>query len=257
MSNFDLYSKYYDTLYDDKDYRGEIEYVETLIREYGVADSDLLELGCGTGKHAMLLAQKGYSVQGVDLGAKMIDRAKSRQSGLEKETAERLTFCQGDVRNIRLDRTFGSIISLFHVMCYQVSNEDLFNAFKTVSLHLSPGGVFVFDAWYGPAVLTEKPASRVKRISNELIDVTRIAEPENFPNSNRVDVNYELFIRERGSAKLDIVSEKHAIRYLFIPEVRLLLENLPLDLVHVEEWMTRREPGLDTWGVCFVVRKDG
>jgi hypothetical protein len=44
------------------------------------------------------------------------------------------------------------------------------------------------------------------------------------------------------------------MRYLFLPEIDLLLRKTGMEIIESSEWMTGREPGFDTWGVCFVVR---
>ena len=54
---------------------------------------------------------------------------------------------------------------------------NLLSAFEVAKNHLNENGIFIFDFWYGPAVLTDLPSARVKRLENEDIKVTRVAEP--------------------------------------------------------------------------------
>ena len=81
------------------------------------------------------------------------------QALVEKKTAGGLTFTTGDIRDIRLNQRFDVVIALFHVISYQTTNDDVTAAFQTARQHLNPGGIFIFDVWYGPAVLTERPRS--------------------------------------------------------------------------------------------------
>ena len=148
---------------------------------------------------------------------------------------------------------FDAVISLFHVMSYQIGNSDLLAVFDTVKQHLNPKGVFIFDCWYGPAVLSDPPVVRVKRLENERVEVTRIAEPEMCPNENRVAVHYQVFIKEKSTGKVEILEETHRMRYLFMPEILGLCEEFGFSVLDSGEWVTDREPGLDTWGVYFVV----
>ena len=76
---FDAYSAYYDLLYKEKDYAGEVEYILSLLANQGVTEGEILELGCGTGKHAEQFAQKGFSVHGVDLSPSMGSEAERRK----------------------------------------------------------------------------------------------------------------------------------------------------------------------------------
>jgi len=252
---FGNYAHYYDLLYRDKDYAGEAQFVHQLLQTHAPSTQSILELGCGTGTHAALLAKEGYQeIHGVDLSTDMLRRANDRLSQIPPESALKLQFSQGDIRTIRLDKQFDAVISLFHVMSYQTTNEDLQAAFGTVKAHLKPGGVFIFDCWYGPAVLTERPTVRVKRLEDEEIVVTRIAEPVMHPNDNLVDVNYQVFIKEKSSNLVEEISETHRMRYLFKPEIDWLLTKSHLELVEYNEWLTNNEPGFDTWNVYFVGR---
>ena len=54
--------------------------------------------------------------------------------------------------------------------------------FETAGKHLKTGGIFVFDFWFGPGVLTTPPETKIKRMSNKEVDILRIAEPKIHPN---------------------------------------------------------------------------
>jgi SAM-dependent methyltransferase len=136
-----------------------------------------LELGCGTGKHAKLLNEKGFCVHGIDLSKTMLEQAL----GFENRT---LSFSFGDVRDYRIERKFDAVISLFHVASYQNTNEDLLQYFKTANVHLNSGDIFIFDFWYGPAVLSEKPENRVKYLEDNRVKIERKAFPVVHYNRN-------------------------------------------------------------------------
>lgn len=244
MSVFAAYSQYYDLLYRDKDYAGEARYVHELIEKHRPGARTVLDLGCGTGRHAALLAERGYELTGVDLSEEMLKVARA--------TAPQLSFVQGDVRSVRLNRKFDVVASLFHVMSYQTTNADLRAALATLREHLSPGGMFVFDCWYGPAVLTSRPETRIKRLEDEHIQVTRLAEPVIHENDNIVDVNYQVLVKDKASGAIEELRETHRMRYLFTPEVKLLLEDAGLRLTQLSEFMSEREPGFHTWNAVFV-----
>ena len=86
--------------------------------------------------------------------------------------------------------------------------------------HLKKGGIFIFDFWYGPAVLTDLPSTRVKRLKSEEIKVTRIAEPKLHPQLNVVDVNYDIYIQDLISEKITQQKELHRMRYFFDAELK-------------------------------------
>jgi hypothetical protein len=96
---------------------------------------------------------------------------------------------------------------------------------------------------------------RIKRLEDELVLVTRIAEPVMHPNENIVDVQYEVLIENKTNKKIKRFHETHPMRYFFKVEIELLLKSNGFELLHCEEWMTGKPIGLDTWGVCWVIRK--
>lgn len=241
---FDSYAAYYDLLYEDKDYAGEAAYCLALLAEHGVAGGSILELGCGTGKHAEEFARSGFSVHGVDLSELMVELAEKRKP---TELADQLHFEVGDVRTARLGRQFDAVISLFHVASYQTSNQDLKAMFSTAAEHLKPGGVFVFDFWYGPAVLAEQPEVRKKQMKNDEIEVLRVAEPVMHPNENVVDVKYTISVTRRDVEKPSVINETHRMRYLFLPELDDLLTNANLRLVKSAKWLTEEVLDLSSW----------
>ena len=255
MTVFDGIARYYDLLYRDKDYEGEARHVHEIIQKHSPGASRLIELGCGTGGHAVHLSKLGYRVNGVDQSRSMLDQANQRVDSLPSSSISRLQFTQGDIRQIRLRKRFDAVIALFHVISYMTATKDLEAAFTTACHHLREGGIFLFDAWYGPAVLTDRPEVRIKRMTDDCTEVWRIAEPLLHVNDNFVDVNYEIFVRDRKTRQIEVLKETHRMRYIFKPEVEQLFTGCGMQLSECFEWMTGQPPGYDTWGVCFVGRK--
>jgi predicted TPR repeat methyltransferase len=135
---FDVYAEYYDLLYQDKCYKQEVDYVSGLLEDNGVKSGAILELGSGTGKHAEEFAKIGFNMHGVDLSPVMVKKANQRK---KDNFISQLQFEIGDVRSYRDDKKFDAVISLFHVMSYQIKNEDIVAMFETAAHHLkSPIG---------------------------------------------------------------------------------------------------------------------
>ena len=256
MTFLDEYAEYYDVLYNDKDYISEARFIETLLDRYVPGAKRILELGCGTGIHAALLAEKGFSIHGVDMSSSMIEKAQERRRTLRSKVSDRLKFSQDDMRSFKTESKYNAVISLFHAVNYLDSNEDLRGAFNTASAHLRSQGVFIFDSWYGPTVLNDRPVPRVKRKENEELVITRISEPELRPDENCVVVDYTFFVKDKKMKAIKEFKEKHRMRYLFMPEVKQLFEDQGMQIIAAREWMTDREPGIDTFGVYFVGKAD-
>ncbi len=254
MSIFGNYSKYYNLLYKDKDYAGEVEYVHNLIQKYSPGAKSILDLGCGTGRHDFLLSEKGYSVTGVDISEEMLAEVNSRLSTLNLQPST-LQFTQGNIQTIRLPATFDVVLSLFGVISYQTTNDMLLNTFRNVHRHLRGGGAFLFDCWYGPGVLSDRPGDREKKIEDSSLSIVRCAHPTMHPNENIVDVHYTITAKDESTGIVEELRETHRMRYLFKPEIEMMLDHAGLTLIQCEEWMTGKEPGFDSWGVCFIAVK--
>ncbi len=252
MSTFNRYAQYYDLLYKDKDYAGEVDYIDSLLKELQLMGASLLELGCGTAKHAVLLGQRGYYVHGVDISADMIAAA---QHNIQAEDAGNVKVEQGDIRSFRTSQQFAAVLSLFHVMSYQNSYAEVEQVFDTASAHLENEGYFVFDCWHGPAVLTDPPVVRVKRMENEQIAVTRIAEPKLLEQRNVVEVHYDIFVQDQFSKQIEQLKELHSMRYFFEEELVLIAARKGFQLLKHYEFGTHTPSSIKTWSVIYVWQK--
>lgn len=255
MSSFGDYSNYYDLFYKEKDYASEVDYVISRIRQHAPHGMSLLELGCGTGRHAEHFVKQGYTVHGVDLSQNMLKEAESKKMAMPLEQSARLNFTQGDIRALRLEKRFDTVLSLFHVFSYQSMNSDLSAAIGTAASHLVAGGLLFFDFWYGPAVIRQLPEVRVQRFEDNGVRVTRIAEPVIRVNRNVVDVNYEILIEHKQKEKLESIKETHSMRYLFMPEIELLLAQHGMESIGSFAWMKTSEPDFDSWNACVLARR--
>ncbi len=252
---FAAYATYYDMLYGDKDYRAEADFVATQIRARLPSAGRILDLGCGTGRHASALAEFGFFISGVDQSAAMVEKAEAGRLRLPAQHANRLRFCVGDVRETRLGEPFDAVTSLFHVMSYQLTEDDLAAAFATAAAHVQVGGCFLFDFWYGAAVLSHLPDVRVKRLARDGLRLTRIAEPAMSTESNRVDVCYEIFVEEPEGVLVAHFRETHRMRYWFLPELTRLLAESGFRVAQVGEWMTGAAPSTDSWSVMIIAER--
>jgi SAM-dependent methyltransferase len=216
---FDHYSRFYDLLYSEKDYEAECDFLENLWKRY--ADREIrtiLDLGCGTGGHALPLAKRGYSVSGVDMSPQMLSIADKKAESSKLS----IHWQSGDIRSVRLERVFDTVISMFAVIGYQTENKDVSDAFKTARLHLKPGSLFIFDVWFGPAVLTDRPTDRIKIVDQRNTRIIRLAEPQFDLIKHTVLVKYTLLCL-RGDVFLSQITEAHKMRFYFTQELSYFL----------------------------------
>ncbi len=246
MKNFNEYSKYYDLLYKDKNYSKEAEYVFNSISKHTSNFNNLLEIGMGTGIHAKELQANGLEITGIELSEEMTKRA----------LGNKLKCINANVVDFNLNCKFDACVALFHVVSYLTENTDLVEAFKNINRHLNIGGIFLFDVWNTCAVYNFKPENRVKKFLDEKVAITRIAQPEIDFSKNTVNVNYEIIVNDFQTNTFSSFSEIHKMRHFGFQEIDLLGKICGFEIITSEEWLTGNLASENTWGVCYIMKKN-
>jgi SAM-dependent methyltransferase len=249
---FGAYAAFYDELYADKDYSAEVRALRDVFSLHRVGSGvAVLDLGCGTGGHAIPLSQAGYQVTGVDRSPEMVEVA--RQKALGAGVSPHLVV--GDVRTVALGETFDVVISMFAVVGYMLTNEDLASMFATARRHLECGGLFVFDAWFGPAVLTQRPEFKRKEVAlagGGLLVRTAIPFLDVVTETVRVDYRV---VRHQGGRDVETVEESHTMRFMFAQGIAYMLQVAGFEVLELAPFGA---PGVtpteSDWNVSWVAR---
>lgn len=251
---FGEYSKYYDEFYRTKDYVAECDYVEGLLRKFGRRKRGvLLDLGCGTAGHSVILARRGWKVHAIDRSPTMlkIARRKAREKGA------RINFHESDIRTFSLGEKADAAIAMFAVVSYLTTSEKLLQFFTNVARHLKPGASFIFDVWFGPGVLRDKPTNRLKVSNFRGKQILRFAESSLNLMDQTVEVKYRIWEIAK-SALTRQYSEEHRMKYFFPTELSLLLKTAGFALVGI--YPTFKIEGVPTegdWSISIVARSLG
>ena len=255
MSFGESYAKAYDAFYRTKDYPQEACFVLGKLQEIR-RDTALhvLDLGCGTGLHDVELAREGHSVTGVDMSTQMLAIAEARRATLPAELRNRLCFQAGDVRSVRLGSTFDAVISLFHVMSYMAGDGDFAAALATARTHLNPGGAFLFDFWYGPAVLADPPQARERCVEAEGNRILRRTTPHWERDRDVVRIEFDVEETVLATGRSTIASEEHVMRYFFEDGLKMSLHESGFEIITYGEWLTGQAPSQSSFGVYALAR---
>ncbi|MBL7943574.1 MAG: class I SAM-dependent methyltransferase [Flavobacteriales bacterium] len=132
-------SPYYARLYAQRDEREAAGFISALVNRIGVKAGDpVLDLACGSGRHAIALHALGLDVTGLDLSERAITEAN-------RFANEHLHFSRGDMRCFALNRKFSLILNLFTSFGYFESAAQNIEVLRNVRAHLADGGCFVLD----------------------------------------------------------------------------------------------------------------
>lgn len=139
---YDKYAEIYDATGQDEFGKRMLRDLREVLQEAGVKPRRALDIACGTGTVAVLLAQEGIKVWGVDASDRMLAVARRKAKSLSLP----VTFIRQDMRSLELGQTFDLVTCFYDAINYILCEAELQTVFDKVSQHLDPGGVFVFDA---------------------------------------------------------------------------------------------------------------
>jgi len=246
------YSDAYDSLYSDKDYKAECDLIETLFHRYSrIPVSTVLDLGCGTGSHAFALSSRGYEVLGIDRSEGMLAVAQQR---LVNDGMGKVRFQRGDIRTVDPAQKFDAALIMFAVLGYQAENNDVLSTLQAAHRNLKRGGLLIFDVWYGPAVLHERPSDRVKVIPTKSGKILRVASGELDVAHHTCDVRFRLWRLVEGQAATEL-EETHRMRYFFPLELSLFLSCSGFHLIRLGAFSDfDKDPDESTWSVMAVAQ---
>ncbi|BFL45774.1 class I SAM-dependent methyltransferase [Lactonifactor longoviformis] len=249
MSAYQSFARVYDMFMDNIPYEEWGAYVSGLLKEYGIEDGLVLDLGCGTGSLTQVLAGMGYDMIGVDNSAEMLEIAQEKklESGLD------ILYLLQDMREFELYGTVRAAVSICDSMNYILEEEELLEVFRLVNNYLDPGGIFIFDMntrYKYEEILGESTIAENREDGSFIWDNYYHREEE----INEYDLT--LFIPEKKETLLyRKYQETHYQKAYSVGRVRELLEEAGLQFVSVYEAFTREEPDSESERVYFLARE--
>lgn len=141
MDAYTGFAEVYDLFMDQVPYEEWSERIVRILKEYGIRDGLVLDLGCGTGSMTELLAEAGFDMIGVDASEEMLELAYEKRA----ESGHDILYLLQDMREFELYGTVRAIVSVCDSLNYITEEEDLLQVFRLVWNYLDPDGVFFFD----------------------------------------------------------------------------------------------------------------
>ena len=240
-TNFKEYAKYYDFFNSEKDYKSECFYVDSIIKRFNPRTKTILDIGCGTGLHDFELANLNYEVTGIDISKEMIEIAKIEAIKRNKK----VDFYVDSDQEYIASHKFDAIISLFHVISYQVTDSKLSKLFEVANNNLKSGGLFIFDYWYTPAVEFLKLEKREKVVNFEGKSYTKSSEPKTeAPGIHKINITI--------SSNEFSFSEEHLMKS-YVPE--FFSQFTDFKILENYAWMTTSAPSHTNWSAITILQK--
>lgn len=241
------FARVYDEIMFDVPYDQWLRYIEAIWSFHSFSPDTVLDLACGTGNMTLCLARSGYTVNGVDISKPMLDvaRHKAREEGLI------VSFIQGDMRTLKIDYLFDSVVCVFDSMNYLLGSSDIRSCFKSVFKVLRPGGFFVFD------VNTPFRLSTIDRDTIVFQDSWYFVVWRDFWDERHEwwQVNLTGFIKDNGMwHRFD---EIHRERAFPLESIKKWLEEAGFDVEGIYEPNSMKPASATTLRAYFAARKPG
>jgi len=279
--SYSAFAYVYDELMDNVPYDDWAEYLIGLLKENGVAEGLVCDLGCGTGQMTRRLAAAGYDMIGIDLSEEMLDVAREQEYGAyegECDFAEvefdesapdadasqpSILYLQQDMREFELYGTVSAVVSICDSMNYMTTDEDLLQVFRLVNNYLDKDGVFIFDMnteykykeLMGDTTIAENRED-VSFIWENLYDAERRLNEYCLTLFAKVEAEDEEDDEEAEKTALyEKFEEVHLQRAYPLAEVKRLLAEAGMTFVAAYDVLTHEEPGPQCERMYIVARE--
>lgn len=248
MEAYTGFAEVYDLFMDDVPYEEWGKFILEILKEYGIADGLVLDLGCGTGKMTEYLAGAGYDMIGIDLSEEMLEEAVRRK---EVSGHDILYLCQ-DMREFELYGTVRAIVSVCDSINYVLEEEELLQIFRLAARnYLDYGGLFIFDLnteYKYREILGEQTIAENREEGSFIWE--NVYDEEESIN----EYHLTLFIREK-SGYYKKYEEWHYQKAYKIERVKALVEEAGLEWIGVFDGFTREAAKEDSERVCVICRR--
>lgn len=236
MSAYDALAASYDGLMADGDYRRRAAFLDRRLKKSAAPVRTVLDLACGTGTIACLLAGRGYEVLASDGSEEMLTQAAAKAAGLARPPL----FLLQPMPKLRLAEPVDAVVSTLDSLNYLTRERDLRETFRRVRRWLRPGGPFLFDV---------NTPYKLRRMDGELyMDETEdsVCVWRTFFSEKRQICTYQVdLFRLRPDGAWDRSFEEHRERAWSEEEIRRCLAEAGFASVRLTGDLTERAPRAD------------
>ncbi|MDD5969359.1 MAG: class I SAM-dependent DNA methyltransferase [Candidatus Fimousia sp.] len=249
MASYESFARVYDDFMDNIPYDEWAGYVISLLKEKGIEEGLLLDLGCGTGNITQRLAKSGYDMIGVDNSAEMLEIAQEKN--IEEES--QILYLLQDMREFELYGTVRAVISICDSMNYIIEYEDLTEVFRLVNNYLDPEGYFIFDMntlYKYETILADNTIAEDRETMSFIWD-------NYFYEEERInEYNLNLFLQEEDG-RYRKFTETHYQKAYTIDEVKQAITDGGMECIAIYDAFTREAPRKDSQRVYVIAREKG
>ena len=247
------HAELYDLFYAGKPYAEEAAFVHACLRKFALFPiRGILELACGTGRHAFQLEKLGYRMTATDYSPEMLGVARRRAT----ETGSSVRFVASDMRELQVPTVgYDAVICLFDSIGYLQTHEAVNQMFAGVQRALRPDGLFIFEFWHATAMLSQYSPVRLRRCTVPDGEVLRISETTLDRKDQLASVSYTVY-ELRNDGTYSTFHETQINRFFFPEEMRTLISGAGFETLKFYAGFQEDESiDANTWHLVVVARK--
>ena len=250
MDAYTSFASVYDTFMDNIPYEEWAEYLVDLLKEYGIQDGLVLDLGCGTGNMTEHLASAGYDMIGVDNAEEMLEIAMEKRA----KSGHDILYLLQDMREFELYGTVKAIVSICDSINYVTEEEDLLEVFRLANNYLDPKGIFIFDF---NTVYKYREVLGNQTIAEDREDCSFIWDNYYYEDEKINEYELSLFIKEHDSDLYRKYQEMHYQKAYDLDTIKGLVEESGLEYITAYDAFTRKQPTKESERIYVIAREKG
>ena len=250
MDAYTSFASVYDTFMDNIPYKEWAEYLVDLLKEYGIDDGLVLDLGCGTGNMTEILASAGYDMIGVDNAEEMLEIAMEKR---EKSGHDILYLLQ-DMREFELYGTVKAIVSICDSINYITEEEELLEVFRLANNYLDPKGIIIFDF---NTVYKYREVLGNQTIAEDREECSFIWDNYYYEDEQINEYELSLFIKEQDSDLYRKYQEMHYQKAYDLATMKEAVEQSGLEYITAYDAFTRNQPTGESERIYVIAREKG
>ena len=220
---------------------------------------EILELGCGTGRVALKLANEGFHVTGLDLSSQMLDifREKLRQ---QPELAKHVEIIHGNMTNFTINRQFALIIAPFRAFQAITDSIDIKSTLSCIYDHLTNDGVFIVNVFKPYAEPLDLSWCREEYFQDEIVDehtgirIARYECREHIDLENQIIYPYLAYDITHPDGNTERLVEPLKMKYYYSHQLRTIIENTGMEVIEEFSWYDKSPPPGDR-EIIFVCKR--
>ena len=203
--------------------KAECDFLESCLKQsFSGKATRVLDIGCGSGRHMLELAKRGYQATGFDIRPEMVEFVNAEA----KKAKVSVHASVGDLREMTVTGSFDLAICLMDTFRFLLANTEIIHHLQRVAQHLTPGGLYVTDFWV--PMQWDKVADEIyqweQTEGDTTVKVFYLQHPDTVDPVNQTFEDELVFVIEEGGVSKEIRGERTRTRLIMPQEFHALVQ---------------------------------